>query len=113
MRLNRLPDGFTPTSLRSLCTMDKESLGKAPQDCLQALGTGQGADPQAAPAPQAAPPGPHLADKFPLMQEVLLHNTCKPDTTLAPETPEWSWLGDVTPNHVFCPAMTIWMKKLH
>ena len=62
VRLNRLPHGFTPASLRCLCTMDPESLGKALQDCLRALGTGQGADPPAAPAPQAAaaPPAPHL-----------------------------------------------------
>ena len=51
VRLNRLPHGFTPASLRCLCTMDPESLGKALQDCLQALGTGQGADPPAAPIP--------------------------------------------------------------
>ena len=90
-RLNRLPHGFTPASLRCLCTMDPETLGKALQDCLRALGTGQGADPPAAPAPQAAaaPPAPHLADKFPLKEEVVVHNTCNPDTTLAPETPEW------------------------
>ena len=85
MRLNRLPHGFTPASLRCLCTMDPESLGKALQDCLPALGTGQGADPPAAPAPQAAaaPPAPHLADKFPLKEEVVVHNTCNPDTALA------------------------------
>ena len=41
-RLNRLPHGFTPACLRCLCTMDPESLGKALQDCLRALGTGQG-----------------------------------------------------------------------
>ena len=101
-RLNRLPHGFTPASLRCLCTMDPESLGKALQDCLRALGTGQGADPPAAPAPQAAaaPPAPHLADKFPLKEEVVVHNTCNPDTTLAPETPEWRWLADVTPKYV-------------
>ena len=62
MRLNRLPHGFTPASLRCPCAMDPESVGKALQDCLQALGTGQGADPPAAPAPQAAAalpaPGP-------------------------------------------------------
>ena len=95
MRLNRLPHGFTPAPLRYLCAMDKESLGEDLQDCLRALGTGQGADPPAAPAPQAAaaPPAPHLADKFPLKEEVVVHNTCNPDTTLAPETPEWRcWL---------------------
>ena len=71
MRLNRLPHGFTPASLRCLCAMDPESLGKALQNCLRALGTGQGADPPAAPAPQAAaaPPAPHLTDKFPLKEE--------------------------------------------
>ena len=113
MRLNRLPHGFTPASLRCLCATDKESLGKAPQDSLRALGTGQGADPPAAPAPQAAaaPPAPHLADKFPLKEEVVVHNTCNPDTTLAPETPEWQWLADVTPKYVFRRAMTRWMKK--
>ena len=78
VRLNRLPHGFTPASLRCLRAMDPESLGKALQDCLRALGTGQGADPPAAPAPQAvaAPPAPHLADKFPLKEEVVVHNTC-------------------------------------
>ena len=113
MRLNRLPHGFTPASLRCLCAMDRESSGKALQDCLRALGTGQGADPAAAPAPQAAaaPPAPHLADKFPLKEEVVVHNTCNPDTTLAPETPEWRWLADVTPKYVFRRAMTLWMKK--
>ena len=113
MRLNQLPLSFTPASLRCLCAMDKESLGKALQDCLRALGTGQGADPRAAPAPQAAaaPPAPHLADKFPLKEEVVVHNTCNPDTTLAPGTPEWRWLADVTPKYVFCRAMTLWMKK--
>ena len=111
-RLNRLPHGFTPASLRCLCTMDPESLGKALQDCLRALGTGQGADPPAAPAPQAAaaPPAPHLADKFPLKEEVVVHNTCNPDTTLAPETPEWQWLADVTPKYVFRRAMTLWIN---
>ena len=54
MRLNRLPHGFTRASLRCLCAMDPESFEKALQDCLRALGTGQGADPSAAPAPQAA-----------------------------------------------------------
>ena len=34
-----------------------------------------------------------------------------PHTTLAPETPEWRWLADVTPKYVFCRAMTLWMKK--
>ena len=113
MRLNRLPHGFTPASLRCLCTMDPESLGKALQDCLRALGTGQGADPPAAPAPQAAaaPPAPHLADKFPLKEEMVVHNTCNPDTTLAPETSEWWWLADVTPKYVFRRAMTLWMRK--
>ena len=113
MRLNRLPHCFTPASLRCLCAMDKESLGKALQDCLRALGTGQVADPPPAPAPQAeaAPPAPHLADKFPLKEEVVVHNTCNPDTTLAPETPEWRWLADVTPKYVFRRAMTLWMKK--
>ena len=113
MRLNRLPHGFTPASLRCLCAMDKESLGKALQDCLRALGTGQGADPPAAPAPKAAPAptAPHLADKFPLKEEVVVHNTCNPVTTLAPETPEWRWLADVTPKYVFRRAMTLWMKK--
>ena len=113
MRLNRLPHGFCPASLRCLCAMDPESLGKALQDCLRALGTRQGADPPAAPAPQAAaaPPAAHLADEFPLREEVVVHNTCNPDTTLAPETPEWRWLADVTPKYVFCRAMTLWMKK--
>ena len=109
MRLNRLPHGLTPASLRCLCAMDPESLRKALQDCLRALGTGQGADPPAAPAPQAAaaPPAPHLADKFLLKEEVVVHNTCNPDTTLAPETPEWRWLADVTPKYVFRRAMTL------
>ena len=40
-----------------------------------------------------------------------LHNTCNPDTTLAPETPEWRWLADVTPKYVLRRAMTLWMKK--
>ena len=83
MRLNRLPHGFTPASLRCLCAMDPKSLRKALQDCLRALGTGQGADPPAAPAPQAAaaPPAPHLADKFPLKEEVVVHNTlCAPQS---------------------------------
>ena len=113
MRLNRLLHGFTPASLRCLCAMDKESLGKALQDCLRALGTGQGAYPPAAPGPQAAatPPAPHLADRFPLKEEVVVHNTCYPDTTLAPETPELRWLADVTPKYVFRRAMTLWMKK--
>ena len=113
MRLNWLPHGFTPASLRCLCAMDPESLEKALQDYLRALGTGQGADPPAAPAPQAAaaPPAPHLADKFPLKEEVVVHNTCNSDTTLAPETPEWRWLADVTPKYVFRRAMTLWMKK--
>ena len=113
MRLNRLPHGFTPASLRCLCAMDPESSGKALQDCLRALGTGQGADPPAVPAPQAAaaPPAPHLADKFPLKEEVVVNNTCNPDTTLAPETPEWRWLADVTPKYVFRRALTLWMKK--
>ena len=76
VRLNRLPHGFTPASLRCLCPMDKESLGKALQDCLRALGTGQGADPPAAPAPEAAasPLAPHLANKIPLKEEVVVHN---------------------------------------
>ena len=113
MRLNRLPHGFTPASPRCLCAMDKESLGKGLQDCLRALGTGQGADPPAAPAPQAAaaPPAPHLADKFPLKEEVVVHNTCNPDTTLAPETPEWRLLANVTPKYVFRRAMMLWMRK--
>ena len=113
MQLNRLPHGFTPASVRCLCAMDPESLRKALQDRLRALGMGQGADPPAAPAPQAAaaPRTPHLADKFPLKEEVVDHNTCNPDTTLAPETPEWQWLADVTPEYVFRRAMTIWMKK--
>ena len=113
MRLNWLPHGFTPASLRCLCTMDRESLGKALQDCLRALGTGQGADHPAAPAPQAAaaPPAPPLAHNFPLKEELVVHNTCNPDTTLAPETPEWWWLADVTPKYVFRRAMTLWMKK--
>ena len=83
VRLNRLPHGFTPASLRCLCAMDPESSGKALQDCLRALGTEQGADLPAAPAPQAAaaPRAPHLADKFPLKEEVVVHNTCNPDTT--------------------------------
>ena len=111
--LHRLPQGFTPASLRCLSAMHNESLGKALQDCLRALGTGQGADPPAAPAPQAAaaPPAPHLADRFPLKEEVVIHNTCKPDTTLAPEMPEWRWLADVTQKYVFRRAMTLWMKK--
>ena len=41
----------------------------------------------------------------------MVHNTCNPDTTLAPETPEWRWLADVTPKYVFRRAMTLWMKK--
>ena len=108
-RLNRLSHGFTPASLRCLCAMDKESLGKALQDCLRALGTGQGADPPATPAPQAAavPPASLLADKFPLKEEVVVHNTCNPDTTLAPETPGWPWLADVTPKYVFRRAMRL------
>ena len=113
MRLDRLLHGFIPASLRCLCAMDPESLGKALQDCLQALSTGQGADPPAAPAPQAAaaPPALHLADKFPLKEEVVVQNTCNSDTTLAPETPEWPWLADVTPKYVFRRALTLWMKK--
>ena len=113
VRLNQLPHGFTRASLRCLCAMDKESLGKALQDCLRALSTGQGADPPAVPAPQAAaaPPAPHLADKFPLKKEVVVHNTCSPDTTPAPETLEWRWLADVTPSCVFRRAMTLWMRK--
>ena len=91
--------------------MDKESLGKALQDCLRVLGTGQGADQSAAPAPQAAPPAPDLADKFQLKEEVLVHNTCNRDTTLVLETPEWRQIGDVTPKYVFRRAMTLWMKK--
>ena len=80
---------------------------------LRALCTGQGADPPAPPAPQAAaaPPARHLADKFPLKEDVVVHNTCNPDTTLAPETPEWRWLADVTPKYVFRRAMTLWMRK--
>ena len=75
------------------------------------MGTGQGTDPPATPASQAAPAAPHLAYKFPLKEEVLLHNTCNPDTTLAPETAEWRWLGDVSPKYVFRRAMTLWKKK--
>ena len=103
LRLNGLPHGFTPASLRCLYAMEKESLGKALQDRLRALGTRQGADQPAAPAQQAAaaPPAPHLADKFPLKEEVVVHNTCNLDTTLALETPEWRWLADVTPKYVF------------
>ena len=41
----------------------------------------------------------------------MVHNTCNPDTTLAPETPEWRWLADVTPKYVFRRARTLWMKK--
>ena len=110
VRLNRLLHGFTPASLRCLCAMDPESLGKALQDCLQALGTGRGADPPAASAPQAAaaPPAPHLADEFPLKEEVVVDNTCNRDTTLAPET---RWLADVTRKYVCRRAMTLWMKK--
>ena len=111
MPLNRPPHGFTPAYLRSFCTMDKESIGKAPQDCLRAMGTGQAADPPASSAPQAAPPAPHLAEKFPLKKEVVVHNTCNPDTTLAPETPEWRWLADVTAKRVFRTRIRIWMKK--
>ena len=113
MWLNRLPHVFTPASLRCLCAMDSESLGKALQDCLRALGTGQGADPYAAPAPQAAAalPAPHLADNFPLKEETVVHNTCNPDNTLAPETPEWRWLADVAPKYVFRRAMTLWTKR--
>ena len=43
VRSSRLRHGFTSASLTSLYAMDKESLGKALQDCLSALGTGQGA----------------------------------------------------------------------
>ena len=111
MQLNRLPHSFTPASLRFLCAMDKESSGKALQDCLRALGAGQGADAPAAPKPQAAPPAPHLADKFPLREEVFVHNTCNPDTTSPQETPEWRPLGDVIPKYVFRRAMTLWIKK--
>ena len=111
MPLNRLSHGFTPASLRSLCAVDKESLQKALRDCLRALGTGQGADQPAAPAPQAAPPAPHLADKFLLIEEVLVHHTCNPDTTFAPETSDWRWLGDEDPKNVFRRAMTLWMTK--
>ena len=35
MRLNRLPHGFTPASLRCLCAMDPESLGKALRCCQE------------------------------------------------------------------------------
>ena len=49
--------------------------------------------------------------KFPLKEEVVVHDTCNPDTTLALETPEWRWLADVTPKYMFCRAMTLWMKK--
>ena len=70
----------------------------------EGTGTGQGALPPIVPAP-------HLADKFSLKEEVLVGNTCNPDTTLAPETPEWRKLGDVTPKYVFCRAMTFWMEK--
>ena len=113
MRSNRLPHGFTPASFRCLCAMDPESLGKALQDCLRALSTGQGANPPALRAPQAAaaPPAPHLVDRFPLKREVVVHDTCNPDTTLALETPEWRWLADVTPKYVFRRAMTLRMKK--
>ena len=110
VRLNGLPHGFTPASLRSLCAMDKESLGKALHECLRPLGTGQGADRRAVPAPQTAPPVPHLGDRFSLKEEVLVHNTCSPDTTLAQETPEWWWLRDVTAKWVICRAITIWMR---
>ena len=41
LRLNPLPHGFTPASLRCLCAMDPESLGKALQDCLRALSAGK------------------------------------------------------------------------
>ena len=106
---------FHPCFSQVPLAMDPESLGKAFQDYLRALGTEQGRDPTAAPAPQAAaaPPAPDPADKFPLKEEVVVHNTCNPDTTLAPETPEWRWLADVTPKYVFRRAMTLWMKKHH
>ena len=81
--MNWPPHGFTPASVRSLCAMDKEYLGRSLQDCLWALGTGQGADPPAAPAPQATPLAPHLADGFPLQEEVLVHNTCNSGASLA------------------------------
>ena len=41
----------------------------------------------------------------------MVHNTCNPDTTLAPESPDWRWLADMTPKYVFRRAMTLWMKK--
>ena len=109
--MNGLPQSFTPPCLRSLFAMDKESLGKTLHHCLLAVGRGHGADPPAAPAPQAAPSALYLADRFPPKEEVLVHNTCKPDTTLAPETPEWRWLGDVTLKYGFRREMTLWMKK--
>ena len=113
VQLKRLLHGFPTASLRSLYAMDKESLGKALQDCLRALGTGRGADQPAAPAPQAAPPAPHLADKLLLRKEVLVHNTCNPDTTLAPETRKWRWQEDLIPKYMFCCAMTLLMRKHH
>ena len=42
---------------------------------------------------------------------MVVHNTCNPDTTPAPETPEWRWLADVTQKYVFRRAMLLWMKK--
>ena len=41
----------------------------------------------------------------------MVHNTCNPDTTLAPQMPEWRWLAYVTPKYVFRRAITLWMKK--
>ena len=41
----------------------------------------------------------------------MVNNTCNPQTTLAPETPDWRWLAGVTPKYVFRRAMTLWMKK--
>ena len=111
VRLNRLPHGFTPASFRSLCAIDKESLRKALHNCVRALGTGQGADAPAAPALHAAPRAVNLADKFSLKEEVVVHNTCNLETTLAPETPGWRWLGHLIPGYVFRRAMTLWMKK--
>ena len=55
----------------------------------------------------SSPPGRQV----PVKEEVVVHNTCNPDTTLAPETPDWRWLADVTPKYVFRRARTLRMKK--
>ena len=122
VRLNRLPHGFTPASLRCLCTMDPESLGKALQDCLRALGTGQGAD---APAVHGVGDHPmlvhtHPKDDSPLTGEIALGYfpggelfTSALICANGPSRPAWiRWGRDLLWGHIVDPRYRVMFNAL-